>query len=152
MSAHKSVNAKSLAFLLFRFALIFVSAAHGQQRRRAPGGGMRAVVVDERLAALRAEPDLAAPLVQRFSRSRNVSITGTRRSSDVITFHRVAVTRRTRGWLQAESLVAPARAGDDEKLLRLIRGSEDFDRIARANLSRCVSALAPASSRAAALR
>ncbi|MBA2338883.1 MAG: hypothetical protein H0V88_00685 [Pyrinomonadaceae bacterium] len=134
MFAHKSVNTKLVAFLLFACALTFVSIAHGQ-RRRAPGGGMRAVIVDERLAALRSEPSLTAPLVQRLSRGRNVSITGTRRASDGITFHRVAVTRRTRGWLQAESLVSPARVGDDEKLLRLIRGSEDVDRIARARIS-----------------
>jgi hypothetical protein len=44
------------------------------------------------------------------------------------------VTSRTRGWLQRESVASPARAGDDEKLLRLIRGSEGFDRIARARI------------------
>ncbi|MCA1555470.1 MAG: hypothetical protein LC747_02150, partial [Acidobacteria bacterium] len=30
--------------------------------------------------------------------------------------------------------VSPARAADDEKLMRLIRGSEEFDRIARARI------------------
>jgi hypothetical protein len=63
-----------------------------------------------------------------------VAITGTKRSPDGLTFYRVIVTRRTRGWLQSEAVVAPARAGDDERLLRLIRGSQDFDRIVRARI------------------
>ncbi|MDQ3686566.1 MAG: hypothetical protein M3430_13345 [Acidobacteriota bacterium] len=132
MFIHKSANAKFVVLLLFVCAS--VSVAHGQQRRRAPGGGIRAVVVDERLAVLRGEPSLSATLLQRLSRGRNVSITATRRAPDGILFHRVAVTRRTRGWLQAESIASPMRANDDDKLLRLIRGSEDFDRLARANI------------------
>ena len=108
--------------------------AHAQGKRRAPIGGGQAVVVDERLAALRDEARLTARLVQRLSRGRVVSITGARRASDGVNFYRVAVTRRTRGWLVAESVASPARAGDDERLWRLIRGSEAFDRIARARI------------------
>jgi hypothetical protein len=100
-----------------------------------PPGGQRAIVVDERLAALRAEPSLTAPLVQRLGRGRLVALVGApRRTEDGVSFYRVAVTRRTRGWLQVESVVAPARAREDERLLRLIQGSEDFDRIARARI------------------
>ncbi|HJR06398.1 MAG TPA: hypothetical protein VJ842_03985 [Pyrinomonadaceae bacterium] len=109
--------------------------AHAQQKRRAHVvGGGQAIVVDERLAALRDEARLTARLVQRLGRGRVVSITGARRAGDGVNFYRVAVTRRTRGWLPAESVASPARAGDDEKLLRLIRGSEDFARIARARI------------------
>src|SRR5205085_7650333 len=97
-------------------------------------GAKRAVVVDERLSALRSEPSLTAPLVQRLGRGRAVTIVGTRQANDGVSFYRVAVTRRTRGWLQADSLVAPARAHDDERLLHLIQGSDDFDRIARARI------------------
>jgi hypothetical protein len=93
-----------------------------------------AVVVDERLAVLRDGPDLSARLLQRMSRGRVVSILGVRRSSDGLTFYRVAVTRRTSGWLQMEAVVSPGRADDDERLLRLIRGSEDFDRVVRARV------------------
>jgi hypothetical protein len=92
------------------------------------------VVVDERLAALRDAPQLTANLVQRLGRGRAVSIVGARRGGDGLNFYRVAVTRRTRGWLPAEAVASPARAGDDEKLLSLIRGSEEFDRIARARI------------------
>ena len=44
------------------------------------------------------------------------------------------MTRRKRGWIQSNALVSPARTTDDQRLLRLIRGSEDFDLIARARI------------------
>ncbi|HEX8071679.1 MAG TPA: hypothetical protein VF546_17140 [Pyrinomonadaceae bacterium] len=103
-------------------------------KRRPPGVGPRAVVVDERLAALRAEPALTAPLVQRLGRGRAVAIVGAARAPEGVSFYRVAVTRRTRGWLQADSVVAPARAHEDERLLRLIQASDDFERVARARI------------------
>lgn len=115
--------------------LLFCANAHPQQKRRAPAvGGSRGVVVDERLAALRDAPRLTAKLVQRLGRGRAVSITGARRGEHGLNFYRVSVTRRTRGWLQADAVLSPARAGDDEKLVNLIRGSEEFDRIARARI------------------
>ena len=107
---------------------------NAQQRRAPPAGGQRAVVVDERLSALRDAPELSARLLQRMSRGRMVAITSAKRSPDGLTFYRVVVTRRTRGWLQSEAVVSPARVGDDERLLRLIRGSKDFDRIVRARI------------------
>lgn len=104
------------------------------QGKRAHGFGARAVVVDERLAVLRDEAGLDARLLRRLSRGRMVSIISTKRTPDGLTFHRVAVTRRTRGWLQAEAIVSPARRGDDERFLRLIKASKDFDRITRASI------------------
>lgn len=115
--------------------ITFAADAPAQKRRRAPAGGRVAVVVDERLAALRERPDLTAPLVQRLGRGRAVSVVGAaRRAPGGVNFYNVAVTRRTRGWVQAESLRAPWRDSDDEKLLRLVRGSEEFDRLARARI------------------
>lgn len=93
-----------------------------------------AIVVDERLAALRSAPSLYAPLLRRISRGRNVIIVETRRSRDGVVFHRVAVTRRTRGWIQQEALIVPYRSGDDARLLRLINVSRVFDRIARSRI------------------
>jgi hypothetical protein len=127
------LSSKRTILVLALFALSTFSDAPAQQKR-VPAGGQRAVVVDERLAALRDEPSLTARLLQRMSRGRAVAILGTKRAPAGVTFYRVAVTRRTRGWLQADALVQPNRAGDDERLLRLIRGSEDFDRIARARI------------------
>ncbi|HEX8708942.1 MAG TPA: hypothetical protein VF723_11915 [Pyrinomonadaceae bacterium] len=110
-----------------------VSAVRAQQKRQAEGAA-RAVVIDERLAALRAAPDLAAPLLQRMSRGRSVLIKGARRSADNVTFYRVMVTRRTQGWLQAEAVASLVRNGDDQRVLQLIRSSEGFDRTVRARI------------------
>jgi hypothetical protein len=121
-------------FALCLIVLASFSISTAQQRRAPVGGGARAVVIDERLAALRDEPSLSARLLQRMSRGRMVAILAQKRAPEGVTFYRVAVTRRTRGWLQSDAVVQPGRAGDDERLLRLIRGSVDFDRIARARL------------------
>ena len=130
-----SARLMSLFLASFACVLLLLTDAYPQKKRRAPlAGSQQAVVVDERLAALREDTRLTARLVQRLSRGRIVSLIGARRGGDGLNFYRVAVTRRTRGWLPADAVVSPARAGDDEKLLRLIRGSEEFDRIARARI------------------
>jgi hypothetical protein len=129
--------ARALSFNLTAVIICFalsISTVLAQPRRAVNIGGQRAIVVDERLAALRDSPDISAPLVQRLSRGRMVGILGARRTPDGLLFYRVAVTRRTRGWLQSESLIAPSRAGDDGRLHRLILGSEGFDRLARARI------------------
>jgi len=93
-----------------------------------------AIVVDERLSVLRDSPDLSGKLLRRIGRGRAVSITGQNRSRDGVLFYSVKVSRRTRGWLQKEAVILPRRAGDDERLLRLINASADFDRVARARI------------------
>lgn len=103
-------------------------------KRRPPAGGRLAVVVDERLSALRATPELSGKLVRRMSRGALVSTRGEKRSRDGVSFYRVNVTTRTSGWIQREAVVSPARASDDARLLRLIKASEDFDRIVRARI------------------
>ncbi len=113
---------------------LIADAAPAQRRRAAPVGNRSAVVVDERLAVLRDGPDLSARLLQRMSRGRVVLILGAKRSPDGLTFYRVAVTRRTGGWLQSDAVVSPGKADDDERLLRFIRGSDDFDRVVRARI------------------
>lgn len=128
LSSKRTLSAFSL------FILFSVSISFAQSGRRAPAGGARAVVVDERLAVLRDDPSLSARLMQRMSRGRTVAILGTKRSVEGLTFYRVAVTRRTRGWVQSDALIVAGRAGEDERLLRLIRGSEDFDLVVRARI------------------
>jgi hypothetical protein len=120
--------------VIFICLLILTSSASSAQQRRAPEGGQRAVVVDERLAVLRDAPDFKATLLQRMSRGRMVAIRGAKRSPDGVTFYRVAVTRRTGGWIQSEAVVSIVRNYDDERLLHLIQNSEDFDRIVRARI------------------
>src|SRR6185503_11447155 len=120
----------TLCLLLIIFPQIIVVA----QKRKAPVGGRLAVVVDERLAALRATPHLNGRLVRRLGRGRLVALRSVKTSSDGIVFFLVNVTSRTHGWIQREAVASSSRAGDDQKLLRLINASSGFDRIARARI------------------
>jgi hypothetical protein len=104
------------------------------QKPRTPPGGHLAVIADERLAALRSAPDPSARLLRRISRGRFVSIRGAGRSRDGLLFYQVAVTRRTAGWLQSEAVVSSWRSGDDDRLVRLLEGADEFERVARAKI------------------
>lgn len=134
MSLHSSKINGAFITAAFIICLLLSTLSTPAQQRRAPEGGQRAVVVDERLAALRDAPDFSATLLQRMSRGRMVAIRGTKRSPEGVTFYRVGVTRRTGGWIQSEAVVSTGRKSDDERLLRLIQNSEEFDRIVRARI------------------
>lgn len=131
-SQHLSRSLRQL-LVIVAFVLCSVSneAGQAQTRRLFSRSG---IVVDERLAVLRARPQLSADLLRRVGRGRVVTILDAQRSRDGVFFYRVAVTRRTRGWLQREAVVTSARAGDDARLLALIKASRDFDRIARSRI------------------
>lgn len=118
----------SVCLVLFLFHI----EALGQ--RKPPAGGRIAVVVDERLSALRSTPSLTGDLVRRLGRGRLVAIRSVKTNSDGLTFFFVNVTTRTRGWIQRESVVAASRAGDDQRLFKLIQTSQGFDRISRARI------------------
>jgi hypothetical protein len=104
------------------------------QKKRIPPGGRIAVVVDARLGALRANPSLNASLTRRLGRGSFVSIRGSQRTGDGILFHRVAVNSRTSGWIQSDALIAGWRPNDDERLLHLIAGPDEFERLARCRI------------------
>lgn len=99
-----------------------------------PSGGRLAIVVDERLAALRREPRLNGRLIKRLSRGRMVAIRASRTTREGVVFVLVNVTTRTHGWIQREAVVSAGRTGDDHYLLDLIKASHGFDRIARARI------------------
>ncbi len=124
---------RSLFQLLLTTSLAFVSgwAVCSAQTGRASHS---AIVVDERLAALRSAPELSAPLLRRLSRGRKVFVLDSRRSPGGVLFHRVAITRRTRGWIQREALILPRRSFEDGRLFRLIEASVGFDRLGRARI------------------
>lgn len=103
-------------------------------KRRPPPGGRVAIVVDERLSALRMTPEFSGRLLRRIGRGALVAIRGEKRHRDGVVFYRVNVNSRTSGWLQGDAVVCPWRAGDDARLVQLIKGSQDFDRIARARI------------------
>ena len=123
---------KFLLILLCAFLTLLPVSAFA--KRRPPAGGRVAVVVDERLSALRTTPELSGILLRRIGRGALVAIRGEKRSRDGVAFYRVNVTSRTGGWIQRDAVVSPSRSGDDARLLRLLKGSEDFDRIARARI------------------
>src|SRR5882762_2874473 len=124
---------RGLASFLFIIAAGFAFNSFAQKPRVPPGGHL-AIVADERLAALRGSPDPSARLIRRLSRGRFISIRGSIRTRDGLTFYRVAINRRTSGWLQSEAVIASWRPGDDERLTQLLDGADEFDRVARAQI------------------
>ena len=119
---------------LFVCTLWICFATPAFAKRRVPPGGRLAIVVDERLSALRTTPELNGRLLRRLGRASLVAVRGERRSRDGVAFWRVNVNTRTSGWIQRDALASPGRAGDDVRLLTLIKGSADFDRIMRARI------------------
>jgi hypothetical protein len=91
----------------------------------------KAFIVDDRLSALRREADMKSQVIQRLRLGRPVFIIESKGGrSDQPRFYRVAVTRRTRGWIHQASLVVPGRPHEDERLIKLITDARDgLDRI-----------------------
>ncbi len=116
------------------FLILALQSTAFAQNRKPPSGGRLAVVVDERLAALRASPQLTGKLVRRLGRGRMVAIRSAKTGADGVSFFLVNVTRRTHGWIQREAVVSPSRIGDDRRLLDLIERSQGFDQISRARV------------------
>ncbi|MDQ1708318.1 MAG: hypothetical protein QOJ88_1529, partial [Pyrinomonadaceae bacterium] len=119
---------------IFLCVMVLCLPATSLAKRRAPAGGRVAIVVDERLSALRTTPELNGALLRRLGRGSFVAVRGERRARDGVVFYRVNVTSRTSGWVQRDALVSSWRAGDGGRLLQLIKGSDDFDRIVRARI------------------
>lgn len=93
----------------------------------------KAIVIDERLSALRQEPDLHAPVVKRLRIGRAVYVMSAKGGTPA--FYRVAVTRRTRGWIHQSAVLVPGRAGEDERLMRVIESTADgMDQLALCRL------------------
>lgn len=130
MNPHKL----TIRLLLCLLVLLLCAPVAAAQPRKPPAGGRLAVVVDERLAALRSTPQLSGRLVRRLSRGRMVAIRGSRTTREGVVFFFVNVTRRTHGWIQREAVVSVGRAGDDDRLWTLINASHGFDRTARARI------------------
>lgn len=93
-----------------------------------------AVVIDERLSALRSTPQLTGKLLRRVGRGRLVAIRAAKKSDDGIVFFLVNLSTRTHGWIQREAVASPSHPGDDQKLWRLIKNSTEFERLARARI------------------
>jgi len=123
---------KLTLYLFFCLILVFLSAKISFPKP--PAGGRLAVVVDQRLAALRRTPQLNGRLAKRLGRGRMVAIRTSRTTPEGLVFFLVNVTSRTHGWIQREAVVSVGRTGDDRRLLDLIKVSQGFDRIAQARI------------------
>lgn len=90
----------------------------------------KAFVVDDRLAALRRAPDMKSEVVRRLRVGRPVYILASQApKGGQPKFYRVAVSRRTRGWLHGGALITGGRAGEDSRLVNLLESNEGFDRL-----------------------
>lgn len=136
----------SFVSLVLLVILVFASTSEAQRRRVPPKTARKnvpvqtiretantAIVIDERLAVLRAEPSLFARPIQRMRRGRTVEISGAK-EADGVTFYRVVALPNNAGWVQAEAVTGRIRRGDDERLAKIVQASEGFDQIERAEI------------------
>lgn len=119
-------------------SFLFVSAAAQTftiKKRKKNISGQRAIVYDERLSALRAQPDVKALLLARLHREREVGIIGAPKSTNGgPRFYPVSVSRNVRGWVIAEALARPQRGQDASRMMNLITDTKDD--FTRARLAR----------------
>lgn len=83
-------------------------------------GARQAMVVDAGLAALRKSPTSQGELKQRLRVGRKLYVLSQTRNRNGQVYYWVAVTRRTRGWIDARALVRSGTRGDDGRLWKLI--------------------------------
>jgi hypothetical protein len=127
--------------------LIFVATLPAFAQRRAPAKpperpknqpvrsseiGQFAVVIDVSLSPLRMKPGLYSPVVHRVQRGRRVQIQGVE-EADGLRFYKVAVPPSNFGFIQAEAVFAPFRAGDEERFARLVTAATGFDQLEMAS-------------------
>jgi hypothetical protein len=127
-------NSHIRLFVALALATVAAITATAQSERKIYLPGQRAVIFDERLSALRARPDVKAPLKQRMRRGRRVGVLGANTAKDGLKFFRVAVSRNTSGWVLADAVIRPGVAADAERLMGLIE--ETRDEFTKARLAR----------------
>ena len=127
-------NSHIRLFIAFALAAVAAITTTAQSERKIYLPGQRAVIFDERLSALRARPDVKAPLKQRMRRGRRVGVLGANTAKDGLKFFRVAVSRNTSGWVLADAVIRPGVAADAERLIGLIE--ETRDEFTKARLAR----------------
>lgn len=127
----KIVQGLHLAILFALAAPAFAQGETPAANSTAPVRFIKAFVIDERLSALRQEPDVHALVLKRLRVGRAVYII----SKSPGGFYRVAVTRRTRGWIHQSAVALPGRAGEDGHVMQVIEATSDGpDRIALCRL------------------
>lgn len=95
----------------------------------------RSYVVDERIAALRTEPRLTATVAKRLRTGRMVAIVSRTRDANGLSWVRVAVTRRTRGWLLELAIAAPADRAGNVRLADMLDTTTGYERLRLSRLA-----------------
>ena len=132
----KKAGVSVITLLILTSTALAQSGTQGATARPSPSDGsprfIKAFVIDDRLSALRRDADIQSEVIQRLRLGRRVFILGSKRGRQQDpAFYRVAVTRRTRGWIHRAALVVPGRRGEDERVMRLLESASDgLDRIA----------------------
>ncbi len=119
------------ALLCALIAPLLLSAASTALAQQSRPRFTKAFVVDDRLSALRHNADVKSPVIHRLRIGRPVFIFASKTDgSNPAGFYRVAVSRRTRGWIHAAALAVVGRAGEDDRFMKLIQNTGDgIDRI-----------------------
>lgn len=120
--------------LMLLSSVLLAAPSFAQTKRKLFIPGQHAIVFDDRLSALREQPDVKAPLKQRLSRGRLVGIVGTAKGKSGSPFVRVAISRNVRGWLLTAAIARLGSAADGEKILAAI--AESKDDLVKARLAR----------------
>lgn len=132
------------AVFLFTIVLLILNNfdAQAQQKRsgvkikpstsvtESPQEGNKAVVIDDRLSVLLAEPSLFARPVQRMRTGRNVVILGEKKA-DGVSFYQISAPPIRTGWVQSEAVINTFRKGEDIRIVQLIQATEGFEKIQR---------------------
>lgn len=125
----------STLFLICSFLSLSVQAQRQPQLPRnrlatvkSPKIGKTAVVIDETLSVLRSDPSLFADAIQRMRRGRRLQILGVT-EADGVKFYKVTAPPRNFGWVQADAAFGRFRAGDEERLARLVQALDGFDQV-----------------------
>ncbi len=93
-------------------------------------GARAAFVADAGLAVVRKSPSVTGELKTRLRVGRRIYVLSSKRTSDRRVYFFIAVTRRTRGWIDARALVRAGSRGDDDRLFRLLAAEPgNFERL-----------------------
>ena len=122
------------------FIILLVCGASSAAQQVAPSGAgtrspqktadppryLKAFVIDDRLSALRREPRIQSEVIRRIRLAQPVFIIGSSKAkTGEPKFYRVAITRRTRGWILSSAIAALNRTGEDQRIMSLIEHSSD---------------------------
>src|SRR5262245_19910225 len=133
--------------LIASLLLALTASGQAQTKRKFFIPGQHAIVFDDRLSALREQPDVKAALKQRLSRGRIVGILGASRNKSGSPFLRVAVSSNVRVWILAAAIARLGSVADGEKILAA--AAESKDDLVKARMARLcadelrASAIAP---------